>query len=186
MNKNCALTINYIINTFGYGFEGNPYADVVLSENGFDSHLSKIKAQALKIKAASLYKPQTRESPDAARQRKHSSSTCNLHRNCWSLSGSRVLLSGFHRHVGATFRISTGGESGRAARNVLKLQPQRCSSCRCCCPRMNCEILWALHNYQTAGTFSLLSGASGTDFCTCIYKTKHLFLELKDCNNMSS
>lgn len=32
------------------------------------------------------------------------------------------------------------------------------------CPCMNCEILWALHNYKTAGTFSLLSGASGTVF----------------------
>lgn len=31
-----------------------------------------------------------------------------------------------------------------------------------CCPQMNCEILWALHHYKTAGTFSLLAGASGT------------------------
>lgn len=78
-------------------------------------------------------------------------------------------------------RIRTGRvhRPGAAATALLLL---RC----CCCPRMNCEILWVLHNYKTAGTFSLLSGASGTDFCTCIYKTKHLFLEPENCNNMSS
>lgn len=103
-------------------------------------------------------------------------------------AGSRVLLSGVHRHVSATFHISTGGRirMGRLERPGAAALLRRRRRCCCCCPRMNCEILWALHNYKTAGTFSLLSGASGTDFCTCIYKTKHLFLELKHCNNMSS
>lgn len=97
-------------------------------------------------------------------------------------AGSRsVRRSGCQESIGTSAPHSTF----QRVENQDAFQTSRNRRC-CRCPRLNCEILWALHNHKTTGTFSLLSGASGTDFCTCIYNTEHLFLEPKHCNNMSS
>lgn len=111
-------------------------------------------------------------------------------------------------HGGQNETVFGGGRRWSPSRTLLRCSPPRSPSptksrkvCQKCIPHFpdridqasSDTVLVRIVKYfghytitKTAGTFSLLSGASGTVFCTCIYNTQHLFPELEHHNNMSS